>query len=113
MTAPPFELRSSPSDDTLIVEVVGEIDMATAPELAAAIASAEDGVQRVVVDLTEVTFLDSSALNTLVHCQRKLAEREIGLRVVSPADRVVRRVFEITRLIGPLNVVESLDDARA
>jgi anti-sigma B factor antagonist len=67
----------------------------------------------VVVDLTEVTFLDSSALNTLVHCQRKLAEREIGLRVVSPADRVVRRVFEITRLIGPLNVVESLDDARA
>jgi anti-sigma B factor antagonist len=111
MTAPPFELRSSRTDGTLIVDVVGEIDMATAPELAAAIGAADGGVQRVVVDLSDVSFLDSSALNALVHCQRTLAEHEIDLRVVSPEDRVVRRVFEITRLIGPLNVVESLEDA--
>jgi len=113
MTVPPFALRSSLNDDALIVEVVGEIDMATAPELSTAISAAAEGVERVVVDLTEVTFLDSSALNALVHSQRELADREIGLRLVSPSDRVVRRVFEITQLTGPLRVVDSLADALA
>ena len=70
-------------------------------------------MRRVVVDLTGVTFLDSSALNALVHGQRGLAAREIAFRVVSPADQVVRRVFEITQLAGPLSVVDSLDDALA
>lgn len=113
MTVSPFELRSSRTDDTLVIEVVGEVDMATAPELSTAISSAQEGVRRVIVNLTEVSFLDSSALNALVHSQRELAARAIGLRVVSPTDRLVRRVFEITQLTGPLRVVDSLDDALA
>ena len=115
MNEPTFELRALQLNETLVVEVVGEADMATAPELAQALdaAAVNDSVRRVVVDLTGVTFLDSSALNALVHGQRGLAAREIAFRVVSPADQVVRRVFEITQLVGPLSVVDSLDDALA
>ena len=44
--------------DALVVAVVGEIDMATAPEVSKAISSGHGDAGRVVVDLSEVTFLD-------------------------------------------------------
>jgi anti-anti-sigma factor len=107
----PFQLRSSRVDDAVVLSIVGEIDMATAPEVARAIDGGHEGIERVVVDLSEVTFLDSSALNALVHSQRSLAENDIGFRIVSPSDQAVRNVFDITHLTGPLSVVDSLDDA--
>lgn len=106
-----FRLRSSRIGDAVVVEVAGEVDMATAPELARAIDAGLDGAGRVVVDLSEATFLDSSALNTLVHCQRGLAEEGVAFSVVSPSGRVLRKVFEITRLTEPLSVVESVEEA--
>ncbi|HEX4521213.1 MAG TPA: STAS domain-containing protein [Gaiellaceae bacterium] len=115
MTTPPptFELHSSFAADVLIVECVGEVDMSTAPRLCEAVEATADSTRRVVVDLSEVTFLDSSALNALVHAQRTLETREIVLRIVSPAEQPVRRIFEITHLTESLNVVESLDSALA
>ena len=113
MNAPTFEIRSAHAADILIVEAVGEIDLATAPRLGEAIDATTDTTKRVIVNLSEVTFLDSSALNALVHARRGLAERAIAFRVVAPSDRVVRRVFEITHLVDELNVVGSLDEALA
>ncbi len=113
MTDTPFEFRHSRVAEAAIVAVFGEIDMATAPELASAIESVGDGAGRVVVDLSEVTFLDSSGLNALVHCQRALEARQIAFRVVSPANHLIRRVFEIAQLTVPLGLVESLGEALA
>ena len=98
MTDTPFELRSIRLGDAVIVSIVGEIDMATAPEVSSAIDTARDDAERVVVDLSEVTFLDSSALNAFVQSQQGLALHDIAFRIVSPADQAVRNVFEITRL---------------
>jgi len=113
VSVPAFEVRSSHAADVLIVEAVGEIDMATAPRLAEAMDATTDTTRRVVVNLSEVTFLDSSALNTLVHGRRVLAERDVVFRVVAPSERVVQRVFEIAHLAGELNLVGSLDQALA
>ena len=113
MSDTPFQLRSSRVGDAVVLAIVGEIDMATAPEVERAIDRGHDGTRRVVIDLTEVTFLDSSALNALVHSQRNLAEHDIAFRIVSPSDHAVRNVFDITHLTGPLSVVDSIDDALA
>jgi anti-sigma B factor antagonist len=113
MTEPPFELRSTRIGDAVIVTIVGEIDMATAPEVSGAIDSGYADAGRVVVDLSEVTFLDSSALNAFVQSQHDLAQHDVAFRIVSPADQAVRNVFEITRLTEPLSVVASLDEALA
>ena len=72
---------------------------------------ASDPCRRVVVDLSEVTFLDSSGLNALVTSRRSLAARDVDLRVISPTDHVVRRVFEIAQLTEELGVVETFDAA--
>jgi len=113
MTDTPFELRSNRIGDALVVAVVGEIDMATAPEVSKAISSGPGDAGRVVVDLTQVTFLDSSALNAFVQSQQELMQRDVAFRIVSPLDQAVRNVFEITRLTEPLSVVDSLDEALA
>lgn len=113
MSDTPFQLSSSRVGDAVVLSIVGEIDMATAPEVSRAIDGGQNGVTRVVVDLAEVTFLDSSALNALVHAQRDLAANDIAFRIVSPSDQAVRNIFDITHLTGPLSVVDSLDDALA
>ncbi len=113
MSEPRFEIRSKSVDSVRIVEVVGEVDMATAPELTAMLDSSVDAEQRVVADLSAVVFLDSSALNALIHAQRDLAKRDIDFRVVSPVDQNVRRIFELTQLLDTLCVVDSLPDALA
>lgn len=64
-----------------------------------------------MIDLTEVSFLDSSALNTLVRCARDLGRLKIGFRVVSPVQQGVRRIFELTSLEERLRLVDSLEQA--
>ena len=113
MTETTFDLRSTRVGDALVVAIFGEIDMATAPEVSRAIDPGQAETGRVVVDLSEVTFLDSSALNAFVKSQQELALHDIGFSIVSPADQAVRNVFEITRLTEPLSVVDSLDEALA
>jgi anti-anti-sigma factor len=113
MTDTPFELRSTRVGDAVVVAIVGEIDMATAPEVTRAIEAGFRGVARVIVDLSDVTFLDSSALNAFVQSQQELAQHDVAFRIVSPADHAVRNVFEITRLTEPLSVVDSLEQALA
>ena len=65
---PEFTLSSEPLDESRhVVAVAGEIDLFTAPELKAALGEAlESGRTRIVVDLTETTFLDSTALGVLI-----------------------------------------------
>jgi len=107
-----FELHSAVADDGIVVlTVVGEVDMTTAPELTRAFAAVPDSSRRVIVDLGGVTFLDSSGLNALVRGRRELAAGDVELRVVAPAAGAVRRVIEITQLEESLSPVESLEDA--
>ena len=114
--ARPFSCQSALVDDAAIVAVKGELDMATAPHLEQTIDSviASVAARRVVVDLSEVGFFDSSALDVLVTSRRRLASREMTLHVVIPAGQPhIRKVFEITRLTEPLAVVETLAEAIA
>ena len=110
-----FRVDLSRQGNCIIGSAVGEIDLATAPALLDAIESelGRSAPDRVVIDLSEVRFLDSSGLNALVRLQKLLEDREIGMRLVIPSDRIVRQVFEITRLAEPLSVVDSLADGLA
>ena len=88
-----------------IVSAGGELDAFTAPELADALEGVgDDGA--VVVDLSRVAFMDSTALGVLVRGLKKLHLRGGRARVVLP-DTSARRIFEITTLDQVLPVSES------
>ena len=87
-----------PSDEVAVVEASGELDFYTGSEFNACLASAvESGAPRVVVDLTQVTFIDSSALGMLVGIARQSAEHSTELMIVCPPGNVAR-VIAITGL---------------
>lgn len=84
-------LEHHPSGATL-VRVIGEVDLATVSEMERALA-ASSGSRRIVVDLTQCTFLDSSALHALLAAGAK-AEGADAFVIVAP-EGGVRRVLEI------------------
>ena len=88
--------------EPLGLSLEGELDAYSAPEVRSQIHALieETGTGGVlVVDLTRVTFLDSSILGTLVGALRRMRERGGELRLVYPPQPVMR-IFELTGLDG-------------
>lgn len=85
--------------DAYVVTLRGEIDAYTSPALRHDLRRLiEDvGVSTLVIDLSAVTFLDSSALGALVGALRRLRERDGGLRIVEPSTTAAR-IFSLTGL---------------
>ena len=107
-------------DGVHLVAVAGEIDLFTAPELKAALGEAlESGRIRIVVDLTETTFLDSTALGVLIGAVKRLRSRDGALTIVN-TDATIAKTFEITGLDQIFTIratreeaSEALDEAAA
>jgi len=81
---------------TAVLSIAGDVDVAVAPELRAAIDQALGlGAGTLVIDMTQVTFLDSSGIAALVRGRVAAEALAIGfqLRNVPP---FIRRVLEIT-----------------
>jgi anti-sigma B factor antagonist len=109
-----FEAWDDRIDDTThAVSVRGEIDLFTAPEFKQRINAAIDaGRERILVDLTETSFIDSSSLGVLIAAHRRLRLRGGSLVVVSD-NRAVLNTFRVTGLEGVFEIARSRDDALA
>ena len=92
-----METRATESEPP-IIELEGEVDVYTAPQLKQQMISLlESGARELVVDLTKVDYLDSTALGVLIGGLKRLRERDGNMVLVCPSPRI-RRVFEITGL---------------
>ena len=119
--SPDFAITEHPIDgERHVLAVRGEIDLFTAPELKQVLAeSIEAGRIRIIVDLTETTFLDSTALGVLIGAVKRLRSRDGALAIVN-IDENIAKTFEITGLdqiftIRPTRgeAVEALDGDEA
>ena len=111
---PEFALSQESVDDTThVVAVRGEIDLFTAPELKAALGEAiEAGRSRIVVDLSDTTFLDSTALGVLIGTIKRLRSRDGRLTIVN-TDQNIAKTFEITGLDQIFTIRSGRDEALA
>ncbi len=77
-------------DDVTVVKGAGRLNMVAAPELRAAVRREIDaGRARIVVDLSEVTFMDSSGLGALVGCLKTARQAGGDLRIAAPNEQVM------------------------
>lgn len=83
-------------DQTLIVRPSGQLDLEGAPILKRALHHADSGAQTVVIDLSEVTFIDSTAVSVLIAFQQHLTPPTV-LRLRNLTD-VTRRLLHYTGL---------------
>jgi anti-sigma B factor antagonist len=93
-----FEVEVLPNGGTeRTVLLSGEIDLASAPAVWEALESAIDDATRVVVDLSEIRFIDSTGLSLLVRAHRHLRQAGGTFTVRSPSE-MAARVLKITGL---------------
>jgi anti-sigma B factor antagonist len=98
---------------TVVLAVAGDVDLYVAGELKDRLAEAADsGTKTLVLDFTEVTFVDSMGLGVLVGGMKQLRAvgGELQLVVSSPE---VQRILEITRMDRVIPLHETLADALA
>ena len=98
---------------TALLAVSGDADLHSAPELRESLRDAiDEGSTTIVLDLSETTFVDSTALGVLLGGMKRLREQEGRIRLVVPRPEV-RRVFEITMLDRIFPLHETRDEALA
>ena len=95
-----------------IVAVAGEIDMDTAPAFEEALAESvrDRSESGVVVDMCNVTFMDSSALSALVRAMER-HKRHLSTLAVATDDSRITTMFEVSRLDQALRLYPSRDAA--
>jgi anti-sigma B factor antagonist len=102
LTPGEFAIDRRASGSTVRIVCAGELDLASAPLLSEAWRREQrDGAELIVLDLEQVTFMDSSGLHVLVRAQREDAQR---LRII--LSRPAARVVDISGLRGTLPIVE-------
>jgi anti-sigma B factor antagonist len=94
-----------------VLEVAGEIDVYTAPQLRQRLISlVEAGDRQVVVDLGRVDFLDSTGLGVLVGALKRLRSVNGELTLVCAQERLLK-IFRITGLDRVFTLYDSVDAA--
>jgi anti-anti-sigma factor len=104
-----FSISISDRDGRAVVVIRGELDLATAPDLEAAIKSRLDDGQDVVVDLRELEFMDSTGLRVLVAAHGRVEGTEQRFLIVRPLPGA--SIERILAVAGVERVLYLIDDA--
>jgi anti-sigma B factor antagonist len=114
MSTDAFAVHESDVDGVRLVEAFGELDLATAPRLCAALDAARiHGVKRVVVDLTGVDFCDSTGLRALIGASTEIRVGGGRLAIACLPGGGVARLFDMVGARESLRVVDSQPEALA
>jgi anti-sigma B factor antagonist len=94
----PFRCEVVPDGDVVQVRPFGELDIATAPQVAAPLGElSADGHRKVVLDLAGLTFVDSTGMRVIVEAHQAAARHGIEFEVL-PGPPAVQRAFEVAGL---------------
>jgi anti-sigma B factor antagonist len=108
----PLAVERSRSDGYELLAVEGEIDIATAPRMIAALNEVLAEIESpLVVDLSNVVFMDSTGLALLMNARRRVLRRGQGFAIVCPHGPIAR-VFEIADMVESLRVRPDRESAR-
>jgi anti-anti-sigma factor len=100
-----FQVRHESREGGVVVIASGEIDLATSPQLRDALLAPETRSSSVVLDLREVTFIDSSGLGVIVGQQKRAQEHNEQFAVAVGGAGAVQRILELSGLVKVLDVV--------
>ena len=106
-----LDVQTTPDGSAQVFALRGTMDIATSPTVRAALLEAADrGHHDIIVDLTQLEFLDSTGLGALIGAHKRAKEHGGRIRLVVQ-DGQILRLLRITGLLGVFAVYHSLDDA--
>jgi anti-anti-sigma factor len=96
----------------LVARIRGEIDMSNSAEIGSAIAGRiSNEALGLVLDLSDVEYLDSAALHMIFDLRARLRDRGQRVRLVVPPGATIEQAIEIMNVPGTIGVSESMDAA--
>jgi anti-sigma B factor antagonist len=104
---------STVGDKVAVVRLDGRLNMVAAPRLKSTIEDVVDrGSSRVVVDLSAVSFMDSSGLGALIASLKRARQAQGDLRIAGVNDQVgtVLKLTNLDRVLRPFDSVEAASD---
>jgi anti-sigma B factor antagonist len=105
----PAGLSAQSRDDSMVITVNGDLDLVSSPQLDACLTEVQDGHDRIILDLSGVDFLDTSALSVIVG-HWKTVESRGGMLGLAGARYRYTMALWITGLAGKLTMYETLDE---
>lgn len=110
LNEPPVKGIDRENGGAVVVHLVGELDLYNAPEVRSTLLElAAEQPERLVIDLAEVDFVDSTALGVLIEARTKLENRRSFLLAAPGLE--THRALQISGLDQHLSVHETVDDA--
>ena len=89
-------------DTALVVALEGRLDTTTAPELAAALTEALDGVESLTMDFEKLEYISSAGLRVLLSAQKRMMKQ--GEMKVIHVNETIMEIFEVTGFSDILSV---------
>ena len=107
-----FSISERTEDGAAVLCIGGEADVVTAPQIRDALFAMAGRTDSVIVDLSSLSFIDSTALGVLVVARKRFTEEggELRLAALQPH---VRKVFDITGLSEVFPIHADTGDAKA
>jgi anti-anti-sigma factor len=109
---PEFVVGADAVGGAYVVKPVGELDLGTVDELRATLAARPDTCHRLVLDLTRLTFFDTSGMRLVVETLQEARRTGISLVLVRGSEDV-QRLFALAGMDDRLPFVDDLDEALA
>ncbi len=105
-----LSISTEEREDATVVHVGGDLDVYTAPRLKETLGKAAGDGKRLVLDLSEVRFIDSTALGVLVGALQQTQSSDGELRLVID-DPYLLKIFRITGFDGVFSIFPQVADA--
>jgi anti-sigma B factor antagonist len=106
-----MKINQEQKNDVMICKIEGEINLNTSPELRKIFdTTINKNIKKVLVDFSQVGYIDSSGLATLIELFQRLKKIDGKLRICDMQDKV-KNVFEITKLHKLFEIYDSQEMA--
>ncbi len=110
-----IEIATESIDAGFLMRLKGDVDMNTSPDVRKSLGELfgqQAGARALLVDLSNVRYMDSSGIATLVEAMQNCMKKGMRLRLVEPS-ATVRDVFEMARLASVFEIFPNAADAQA
>lgn len=106
-----MEITTRDEDGAKVLLLSGKLDASNSSDLVNVFEPLlKDGHRKFIIDLQEITFIDSAGLSALVKLYKKTRGQSARLWLAAPQDQV-RRVFQLTRLDRAFDIAETVPQA--
>jgi anti-anti-sigma factor len=100
---PPFSVTVSKPDGRVVIAVEGELDLAAAPQLRECLVGLPEDGEEIILDLTQLAFIDSTGLSVLVMAFNRTRAAGGSIVMRNPSQAVMR-ILEITGLVSVFTI---------